>query len=636
MRRRLEWLVGLACILVIGCPAGEDRPRKQYTIEQFVDTESIFGSAFSPDESAILFTSNASGVYNAYTIPVTGGEPTQLTHSEDDAIIAISFFPEDRRALYRSDRGGNEIWHLYVREEDGSTTELTPGERVRIEFYQWSFDQESFFYGSNARDPKFMDLYEMDVATFTAERIFRNDAGYTFGAISDDERYLALSKTRTRDDSDIYLYDTQTGTIKHLTPHTGDVNHFPVMFSRDSRSLYFRTDQDHEFLYLKRYDIATGTSETVEKADWDIAWADLSRSGRYRVIGINQDARILVKIFDTEKGQPVALPDFPQGDITSANISQSEGLMTFHVNGSRSPNNLYIYDFGANRYRKLTETLNPEIDPDDLVEAEVVRYPSFDGLKIPAILYKPHHVQPYGTAPGVIWVHGGPGGQSRLTYNARLQYLANHGYVVLAVNNRGSSGYGKTFFQLDDRKHGQADLDDCVWAKKYLVSSGLVDENKVAIAGGSYGGYMVVAALAFRPEVFAAGVDVFGVTNWVRTLKSIPAWWESYREALYKELGNPETEEAYLRSISPLFHADKITRPLIVLQGANDPRVLKSESDEIVEAARKNGVPVEYLVFEDEGHGFRNKDNQIEAWKAILAFLDRHVKGGSTGAPSAD
>ena len=198
---------------------------------------------------------------------------------------------------------------------------------------------------------------------------------------------------------------------------------------------------------------------------------------------------------------------------------------------------------------------------------------------------------------------------------------------MLAVNNRGSSGYGKTFFQLDDLKHGEDDLLDCVEAKKFLASTGTVDEDRIGIIGGSYGGYMVLAALTFQPEEFAVGVDLFGISNWVRTLESIPAWWEAFREALYKELGNPATDMEYLRRISPIFHADKITKPLMVLQGANDPRVLKIESDEIVEAVRKNNVPVEYVIFDDEGHGFRKKENRIKGYSAILKFLDQYLKG---------
>ncbi|HEY3124842.1 MAG TPA: prolyl oligopeptidase family serine peptidase, partial [Thermoanaerobaculia bacterium] len=211
----------------------------------------------------------------------------------------------------------------------------------------------------------------------------------------------------------------------------------------------------------------------------------------------------------------------------------------------------------------------------------------------------------------------------------------NHGYAVLGINNRGSSGYGKTFYVADDRKHGKEPLRDCVEGKKYLASFPYVEAGKIGIIGGSYGGYMVLAALAFRPEEFAVGVDIFGVSNWLRTLQSIPKWWESQRLALYQEIGNPEKDQAMLREISPVFHADRIRRPLLVLQGANDPRVIKPESDDIVAAVKKNGVPVEYIVFPDEGHGFTKKKNQIEGYGAILRFLDRYLRSAAPARATA-
>ncbi len=600
---------------------------KQYSIEQFLNTESIFGGSFSPDEKKILYSSNKTGIYNAYAIPVGGGEPIQLTNSTDDAIFVISYFPHDERILYSSDKGGNEISHIYLRNEDGSIKDLTPEEKAKSIFYGWSFDEKSFFYGSNLRDPRFFDLYEMDIETFTPRMLYRNDEGYNLAAISRDKRFYAFQKTITEHNSDMYIFDTKTKKLKHLSPHQGDVNYLPQTFTADSRSLYYLTDEDSEFTYLKRYDLESGESEIVEKTDWDIWFSYFSRNEKFRVVGINEDGRTVIKVYDTATNTPLGLPELPEGNISSVNISKSERLMSFYVNGSRSPNNLYVYDFETKNYKKLTETLNPEINPEHLVEAEVVRYRSFDNLEIPAIYYKPHNIKKGEKIPALVLVHGGPGGQARIGYNPPLQYLVNHGYAIIDVNNRGSSGYGKTFFRMDDHKHGQADLDDCVAAKEFLKATGYVDEKKIGIIGGSYGGYMVLAALAFRPKDFAVGVDLFGISNWVRTLESIPPWWEAFKKALYEEIGNPETEREYLLSISPLFHAQNIVRPLMVLQGANDPRVLKVESDEIVEAVKKNGIPVEYIVFEDEGHGFVKKENEIKGYSAILNFLDKHLKG---------
>ena len=258
-------------------------------------------------------------------------------------------------------------------------------------------------------------------------------------------------------------------------------------------------------------------------------------------------------------------------------------------------------------------------------------------MEIPGLLYKPHAVA--GTkAPALVLVHGGPGGQAQVGYSPLVQALVNHGYVVFDINNRGSSGYGKTFFAMDDRKHGEADLGDVVASKQMLVGTGYVDPDRIGIIGGSYGGYMVLAALTLQPDAFKAGVDLFGISNWVRTLESTPPWWASFREALFAELGDPKIDKERLLRISPLFHAEKIRAPFMVLQGANDPRVLQVESDEIVAAAKKNGVPVEYIVFPDEGHGFVKKENEIKGYTAVLVFLEKYLKGAagsgqSRGAP---
>ena len=601
---------------------------KQYTIEQFMNTTRVGGSAFTADEKTILFHSNKSGIFNVYSMPVSGGEAKQLTNSTRESTYVVSAFPGDARFLYRYDKGGNENEHLYLRELDGSERDLTPGEKTKARFHGWSDDRKSFFFSTNERDPKFFDVFEMSIADLKPQLIYKDETGFEFADISNDKRYLAFGKPgQTTADADVYLYDAQTKEMKNITAHEGEVDNTPEVFDVASKYLYFLSDEGAEFKYIARHELATGKREIVEKAPWDVSAIYFSRTGKYRVVTTNEDARTKLKVIDEASGKPIELPALPDGDITGVDFSESERKMAFYHNGSRSPSNLFVYDFGTKKPVRLTNSLNPEIDPADLVETKVVRYKSFDGLEIPGILYQPHGASAANKTPGIILVHGGPGGQARTDYKAYAQYLANHGYTILDVNNRGSSGYGKTFFKADDRKHGREPLWDCIEAKKYLQSLGYVDAEKIAIMGGSYGGYMVLAALAFKPEEFATGVDIFGVSNWVRTLQSIPPYWESQRKSLYAKIGDPEKDLEFLRETSPLFHADKITKPLIVLQGANDPRVIKPESDEIVEAIkRKNGI-VEYVVFENEGHGFTKKDNEIRAYKAILDFLDKHLRG---------
>ncbi|QYR19286.1 S9 family peptidase [Paenibacillus sp. sptzw28] len=604
----------------------KSKPIKRYSIEDFVNTESIVSPSISFDDESILYSSDKTGVYNAYIMSVKDGLARQITRSTDDPIYGISFFPGDYRILYTSNRGGNELNHIYVYDEAGNSRDLTPGENEKAVFYGWSDDEKSFFYGSNKRDSKFMDIYEMDIETFTSSLLYENKEGYQFCCISKDKRFMAFIKTLTTNDSNMYVFDQISGEMKWISPHLGEVNHFPQTFDSDSGSLYFLTDEDHEFLYLKKIDFQTGSTEIVFKENWDIMYASLSHSNKYMVLGINEDAKTRVSVIDTENDEPLSLSQLPNGQINGINISRSEKRFCFMLNDSTSPNNLYVYDMETKTINKLTDTLNPAIDSSDLAEGVVVRYPSFDGLDIPAIYYRPQNIRDDEKIPALVWVHGGPGGQSRLGYDPLIQYIVNHGYAVIAVNNRGSSGYGKTFFKKADLKHGDVDLADCVEAKKFLISTGYIDEKKIGILGGSYGGYMVLAALAFKPDEFTVGVNIFGISNWIRTLKNIPSWWEAFRDALYRKIGNPYTDEAYVRSISPLFHAGNIVKPLLVLQGANDPRVLKVESDEIVEAVGKNGTPVEYIVFDDEGHGFSKKENRLKGDRSILVFLDKYLK----------
>jgi dipeptidyl aminopeptidase/acylaminoacyl peptidase len=629
--KRISLLILMLVIAAYPAAAQQKKtqPVKEYTIEQFMNTVRIGGSSFSSDEKSLLFHNNKTGIYNVYSIPVSGGAPSQLTNSTKESTFAVSYFPKDTRFLYTYDRGGNENNHIYVRELDGTERDLTPGDKVKANFLGWSHDRKTFFYSTNERDPRFFDIYEMPIDTFKSTLIYKDETGLAVSTISDDKKYIAFQKSGgSQADSDVFLYNTATKEMKNITAHNGDVGNGAQTFDVNSKYLYYLTDAGSEFKYVARYDLATGKSEVVEKTPWDVAYTYFSHNGKYRVTAINEDARTKIKIYDTATGKLVSLPQLPNADITGVNISPSEKLMAFYLNGDRSPSNLYVYDFVTKKATKLTDSLNPEINPTDLVDSQVIRYKSFDGVDVPSILYKPKNASATNKAPALVLVHGGPGGQTRVGYSALTQYLVNHGYVVLGVNNRGSSGYGKSFFTSDDGKHGREPLWDCVEAKKYLATLGYVDEKKIGIMGGSYGGYMVLAALAFKPDEFAVGVDLFGVSNWVRTLQSIPPYWESFRKSLYKEIGDPSTDLENLRAVSPLFHADKIVKPLIVLQGANDPRVIKPESDEIVENIKKRGGVVEYVLFDNEGHGFTKKANEIRAYKGILDFLDRYLKNG--------
>jgi len=611
------------------------RPSKQYTIEQFLETITISGASFASDEKTLLFSSNRTGIYNVNSVPVAGGSATALTDATRDSTFLVSAFPHDGRFLYTHDEGGNERNHLYVKTAEGAERDLTPGEKLKAEFLDWTHSGDGLYVQTNERDERYFDVYLYDASTFGRRLVFRDDLGYHLGAISDDGKWLAFQKTNSTSDSDMFLWNVAQRELKLLSKHAGIAQYDPSAFDPSGRWLYYLTNDGSEFIRVARYELATGKTEDVEKADWDVEWTFFSDGGKYRLSAVNADGRSVLHVFDGRTGAPVALPPFPAGEISSVRVSRSETRLAFELDGDRGPNNLYVYEFGAKAPVRLTDTMSKDVDPEDLVEGRVVRFPSFDGMEIPNIFYQPYQATPSSKAPALVWVHGGPGGQTRRQYSAPIQYLVNHGYVILGINNRGSSGYGKTFNTADDHKHGREPLWDCVAAKKYLQTLPEVDPNRIAIVGGSYGGYMVLAALAFQPDVFTAGVDLFGISNWIRTLESIPKWWEGERLALYKEIGDPEKDRDFLRETSPLFHADAIRKPLMVVQGANDPRVIKSESDDIVAAVKKNGVPVEYVVFPDEGHGFSKKANQIVAWRSIREFLDKYVASAAAPAKAA-
>lgn len=622
-----------------------------YSAQDFYQTTSYgpadaLGIAFSPDGKRVLVNSDANGVFNAYAVDIASGQQLPLSASTSNATFAVSYFPNDGRVLLQADEGGNELTHLYLREEDGQLHDLTPGAKVRASFLGWAKDNSSFYVLSNARDGKSMDLYRytsngftlksiansteqfrFDSSQFKQTRVFKNTDNFDISAVSPDGRWLALTKARTSADSDIYLADLKNNAApKLITKHNGNVAHGVYDFAPDSQSLYYATDAHGEFAEAWAYHMASGKAVPRVKADWDVVFVAFSKSGRYQATGINEDAVTRVKLTTAADGKPVPLPALPAGELRGVRFSADEKQLAVLINSDTSPSNLFVIDLEKQTAKQLTQALSPKVAQSDLVEGEVVRFKSFDGLDIPAILYKPKQASADQKVPAVVWVHGGPGGQSTKGYSASLQHLINHGYAVLAVNNRGSSGYGKTFFHLDDKRHGEGDLQDVIYGRRYLESLNWVNGEKVGIMGGSYGGYMVAAALAFEPEAFNVGIDIFGVTNWVRTLKSIPPWWESFKEALYDEMGDPATDEARHRKISPLFHAKNIKKPLLVVQGKNDPRVLQVESDELVAAVRANQIPVEYLVFPDEGHGFQRKENRINASEAYLKFLDRHLR----------
>lgn len=614
---------------IVSCKKTEEvseevkKPHVEYSIEQFYKNTRVGGGVFSEDETKLLVNSDESGIFNLYEVDLSNNSKTQITNSMQESFFAEGYVPGTKNIIYSADKGGNEISHLYLLDENGVNTDLTSGENEKAIFWKWSKDKTHMYYESNKRDSKYFDFYKMNLKDWSSELIYKNDDGLEISSISDDEKMVVLNQAITTSENKLFLVQNKNKIEISEEPSTYNSSGF----SKDNKYLYYITNKSKEFKYLVQYDITTKERKIIYETNWDVMYSYLSDKETYRVIGVNEDGKNKLIVKNNATNENIEFPEIQDGDIKGVGFSESEKQIRLTVGTSKASNNIYVYNLVTKDLKKLTNTLSSELNADNLVSAEVVRYKSFDGLEIPAIYYKPLNATKNNKVPALVWVHGGPGGQSRVGYFSLIQYLVNHGYAILAVNNRGSSGYGKSFYKMDDLNHGDKDLKDCIWGKKWLQSQDYIDADKIGIIGGSYGGYMTMAAMTFTPDEFMVGVNIFGVTNWLRTLKSIPPYWESFRNALYKEVGDPYTADSIrLHNISPLFHADQVKNPVMVLQGANDPRVLQVESDEIVAAIKKNNVPVEYVLFPDEGHGFRKKENEIKGYGQILTFLDVYLK----------
>jgi dipeptidyl aminopeptidase/acylaminoacyl peptidase len=441
-------LLGSASVAAFAAPTAPapDGAVHQYTIQQFLATVNWSGGSFSPDGKTLLASNDSSGVINLFSVPTAGGEARQLTRSTVSANRGLGYFPDGQRVLYGADNGGNEQTHLFVLSPDGTSRDLTPGDKVKAEFLGWSHDDKSFFFGTTERDPHYFDVYEMPVDLSSRKMLFKNEAGYSPEEVSADRRLIALSKPgESTEDGDVSVYDVATGKITLLTPHKGDIANNIIGFTTDSKWLYATTTEGSEFGYLQRFDLATGKATLVLKPSWDVVGGSFSRNGQYLAISINADARTETHLYALPAMTEVALPSLPDADVTGIVFSHDSRQMAFYGESSREPRNLFVLALGGagTAPHQITHSLNPAIDPHDLVTAERIRFASYDGLQIPGILYRPKGATAAHLAPVMVNVHGGPGGQSRIGYSASAQYLVNHGYAIFSINTAAAAAMAR-------------------------------------------------------------------------------------------------------------------------------------------------------------------------------------------------
>ena len=586
--------------------------------------------AFTPDAKSILFSADISGQFNIWRVSRSGGAPKQLTTFEDESVRTITVSPDGKTIVFTADPSGDEFHQIYALPIRGGWPERwTDAEQVQHFFFQggWSPDGSQIAYSANSNVPTDQDVWLRDIETGET-RLLLGELGFAFpGSWSPDGRFLTAVQIRSTSDTSVHLIDVQSGDTRELTSHSEDDEAFyiPGPWAQDSSGFYLVANEGREFAGLAFYRLDGEGLEWLETPEREIEDLAGTPDGRVLAWLENQDGWSRLRIRDTETGRDLPDPQLPDGTISpmgsGLTLSPDGSYAAVVWHSPRRAPELYAIETATGRAKRLTDSMLGGLRERDLASPELISYPTFDDRQIPAWLYKPRK---RGRIPVVLSIHGGPQAQERPIYNGFYQYLVSRGIAVLATNIRGSTGYGKTYQQLVSRDWGGGDVKDWDHAAKWLLEQPWVDPKHIGVFGGSYGGFASLSCVTRLPDYWAAGVDIFGPSNLVTFAKAVPPTW---RRFIVKEVGDPETEVDFLMERSPITYVENVKAPLLVIQGATDPRVVKGESDQMVEKLRSLGRELEYVVFDDEGHGFTRRANQLRAWRLSADWLERYLVG---------
>jgi dipeptidyl aminopeptidase/acylaminoacyl peptidase len=592
----------------------------------------IAGLSFSPDGGKVLVSMDADGIPNAWALPVAGGAPAQLTKSPKNPVWTLGYFPKDERVLYRGGPAGDED-HLFVREIDGTSVELFPGKTAH--FIGWVTEGPALLAEVDNEGTKSRDLYRVAAEGYAKTLVNRNSSSLArLVTASPDGHYLAYRESTNDLIRNVRVRDLKTGRDRSLLVGEGFTVHVPLRFSPDSAALLVLSDIDknfktRQFRALGSWDMTTGASRELLEKSWDVLDALYSPDGKQLAVVTGGDTRSDLELYDAATLKPVALPAYPPvGDVAAVTFSGDGRQLAFLASGGTAPPSVWVYDLAGFPTLAAPRRLatGAAVQGGEGIEGTVTRFTAPDKTEIPGILYKPAQASDGHKVPAIVWIHDGPSGQARLGYDPFIQALVQRGYAVLAINERGSFGYGRTFLQLDDRRHGLQDVDDCIAAKAMLAATGWVDPARIAIGGTGFGGYLALAALTGRPQEFAAGVDLFGVANWQRVLDTLP-YSSAERTILADEMGHAGGQET--RYWAPYQLGGEIVRPLIVVQGARDTLAVPAEAAGIVAAMKAKKRVAEEIVLPDVAHGLVLRDDREKVYKAVADFLDRNLKAAA-------
>ena len=605
-------------------------------VEDLYVTRLIGSAALSPDGAEVAVTTNLTGRTNLWKMSAAGSWPVQLMYSDDRQAEPV-WSPDSRWIAYSQDKGGNELWDIYVISRDGgSPTNLTDTPDIREDHPVWSHDGKSIACEIKPKQAPSYDLAIIDVATHKLRKLTEEkDPQLTWDviAISPDNRILYANRTNAGFDSgDIYAVEIASGKQTNLTPHEGKQLNFGTDVSRDGGTVLMTSDQKGGYQNVALLDVSTKKLTWITDTQWEATAGAFSPDGNHFTYDINADGRSDLYLATRQgKSAKLSLPPGVNSTLSPQQFSPDGHHLLVEHEAMNTPNDLWVYDIDTQRAQQLTHMAVASLTPRAIPGSELVHYKTFDGKIITAVLRVPFNLKRDGSNPAIIFPHGGPTGQTRDTWSRWSNALVTRGYIVLMPNPRGSSGYGMEFQRANYQDLGGGDLKDQMYGLDWLMNTGFVDPHKIGVFGGSYGGFMTLMLAAKEPDKFAAAVDLFGPLDWYTMMQHSDPLLGQYLRNL---LGDPEKDSEIYKNTSPIKYVQNIRAPLLVLQGDNDSRVPKEETEQLVDILKKRGNVVDVVYYPDEGHGFDKLEHQIDAARRIVAWFEKYL-GKSPAAPAA-
>jgi dipeptidyl aminopeptidase/acylaminoacyl peptidase len=606
------------------------------TVEKLYMTRAIGDSSWSSDDKQMAFVSNISGRNNIWVVSSQGGWPTQLTVSNQRQ-ASIAWSPKGRWIAYNSDYDGNEQWDLFiVSANNGQVVNLTNTPEVSEEGTAWSPDGERLAYSVK---PRKAPNYEIDIIEIESKKIthLTNNTPAQLSNFNpiwsrDGKLIVFTQQDAAGKNGNIFIANAAGGKATNLTPHQGEQNYIATDLSPDSKTVLITSNAGNGYQNAGLLDVASKKIAWLTNDKWEVNSGRFSPDGKRLTWTANVDGNQDIFVYDLATRQSHALPvakginSLAGSDTT---FSHDGTRLLYTHNGADAPNDIWAYDFSAQKAQQLTHSLVGGVRGEDMVEPFLVHYPSKDGKwQISAFVYVPYNAEKNAKNAAVVYIHGGPTSQTINSFNRSIQYLVNQGFFVIAPNYRGSTGYGKEFEDANRFDMGGGDLDDVISAAEWIKKTGFIDPKKVAVMGGSYGGYLTMMAVTKAPDLWAAGVPIVPFVNWFTEIENEDP---ALREYDIATMGDPMKDKERLKERSPINFVDRIKAPLLLLAGGNDPRCPKTEAEQVAQAVKKRGGVVELKVYENEGHGFAKIENQIDAYTRVVDFLKKYAEPAKCG-----